>query len=186
MAKVFYYMLRIWLMVFGNYDTRKKLLKNVSVIISEYPENISIMMILTVFNKLSWPRWLYLNNSEFIDTHVNSPNNNLNKILDNAQSEIKDLTEKSKSDLLGLIKLRKENPNDLNIAYLNINNLREKIISLREIYIKSSIDVLCVNETKLDASYPNAQFHIEGYQFPPCRRDRNKHGGGKMYLYETV
>ena len=29
-------------------------------------------------------------------------------------------------------------------------------------------------------SYLNAQFHIEGYQFPPFRKDREKHGGGKM------
>ena len=35
-------------MVFGNYDARKKFLKNVSVLISKYPETISVMMILTV------------------------------------------------------------------------------------------------------------------------------------------
>ena len=54
-----------------------------------------------------------VNNSDFIDTNVNSPNNNLNKTLDNAQrdSEIKDVTRKGKSDLSGLIKLRKESPN---------------------------------------------------------------------------
>ena len=82
--------------------------------------------------------------------------------------------------MLGLAKLRKENPNNPNIAYLNINSLREKIISLQEICLKSSIDILCVDETKLDASYPNAQFHIEGYQFPLFRRYRDKRGGGKM------
>ena len=54
------------------------------------------------------------NNSNVIDTNVTSPKNNLNKILDNAQRniEIKDLTKKSKSNLLGLIKLSKENPNN--------------------------------------------------------------------------
>ena len=85
-----------------------------------------------------------MNNSDFIDTNVTSPKNNLNKILDNAQrnSKIKDLIEKSKSDLLALIKLRKENPNNPNIAYLNINSLREKIITLREICLKSFIDIL--------------------------------------------
>ena len=69
-----------------------------------------------------------VNNSDFIDTNVTSPKNNLNKILDNTQrnSEIRDLTENSKSDLLGLIKLRKGNPNNPNIAYLNINSLSEK------------------------------------------------------------
>ena len=85
-----------------------------------------------------------MNNSDFIDTNVTSPKNNLNKILDNAQrnSKIKELIEKSKSDLIALIKLRKENPNNPNIAYLNINSLREKIISLREICLKSFIDIL--------------------------------------------
>ena len=39
-----------------------------------------------------------VNNSDFIDTNVSSPKNNLNKTLDNARrdGEIKDLTEKSK------------------------------------------------------------------------------------------
>ena len=40
--------------------------------------------------------------------------------------------------------------------------------------------MLCLDETKLDASFPDAQFHIEGYQYPPFRRDRDKNGGGKM------
>ena len=66
-----------------------------------------------------------------IPRKVTSPKNNLNKILDNAQrnSEIRDLTENSKPDSLGLIKLKRENPNNPNIAHLNINSLREKIIS---------------------------------------------------------
>ena len=42
------------------------------------------------------------------------------------------------------------------------------------------MDILCVYETTLDASYQNAQFHIDGYLFPPFRRDRHKHGGGKI------
>ena len=42
------------------------------------------------------------------------------------------------------------------------------------------IDILCIDETKLDESFPNAQFTIESYQFPPFRRDRNKKRGKKM------
>ena len=66
------------------------------------------------------------------------------------------------------------------IAYLNINSLQEKIISLREILKKTKIDVLCIDETKLDSSFPNHQFKIEGYQFLPLRRDRNSKGGEKI------
>lgn len=66
------------------------------------------------------------------------------------------------------------------IAYLNINSLRNKIDSLREITFNFPVEILCIDETKLDDSFPDAQFKIEGYQFPPFRRDRNKNGGGKI------
>ena len=66
------------------------------------------------------------------------------------------------------------------IAYPNINSLREKVISLREILKKTKIDVLRIDKAKLDSSFPNHQFKTEGYQFPPLRRDRNSKGGGKM------
>ena len=45
---------------------------------------------------------------------------------------------------------------------------------------KAPIDIICVDETKLNSSYPDCQFHIDGFQFPPFRRDRNKYGGGKI------
>ena len=57
---------------------------------------------------------------------------------------------------------------------------RKKIIGLREILRKTKIDVLCIDKTKLDSSFPNHQFKTEGYQFPPLRRDRNPKEGGKM------
>ena len=40
--------------------------------------------------------------------------------------------------------------------------------------------MLCVDETKLDDSYPTLQFILENLQFPPFRRDRNSKGGGKL------
>ena len=39
---------------------------------------------------------------------------------------------------------------------------------------------MCIDETKIVPSFPDAQFHIDEYQFPPFRRDRNKKGGGKI------
>ena len=91
------------------------------------------------------------------------------------------------SDVSGLVKLRKDYTNNPSIGYLNINSLSEKILYLREICLKTSIDILCVDETKLDSSYPNAQFHIDGYQFPPFCKDRNNYGGGKMvYIRDRI
>ena len=65
------------------------------------------------------------------------------------------------------------------IGYFNINSPRNKITQLREVCRKTAINLLCVDETKLDASFSDSQFHIEGYQYPPFRRDRDKNGGGK-------
>ena len=51
--------------------------------------------------------------------------------------------------------------------------------------LKSSFDILCVGETKLDASYLNAQSYIEGYRFRPFHRHRNKDSGGKMVFVQS-
>ena len=63
---------------------------------------------------------------------------------------------------------------------LNINHFKTKVVNFREICHQAPIDVICVDEIKLDSFYPDSQFHIDGYQFPPFRRDRNKYGGGKI------
>ena len=79
-----------------------------------------------------------------------------------------------------LVKIRKSHHENPFVGYLNINSLRNKIISLREILLKAPIDILCTDETKLDDSFPDAQFLIENSHFPPFRKDRNSNGGGKM------
>ena len=63
------------------------------------------------------------------------------------------------------------------IGYLNINSLRNKIVDLREIILELSLDYLVLSETKIDESFPTAQFFIKGYEVR-ARRDRDKHGGG--------
>ena len=63
---------------------------------------------------------------------------------------------------------------------MNINSLSHKIDALRQICKISPLEILCVDETKLDSSFPNSQFRIEGYICPPYRRDRDNHGVGKM------
>ena len=59
------------------------------------------------------------------------------------------------SDLKGLSKLTKGNYSI--IGYLNIST--------------SKIDILCIDETKLDTSFSDSQFKIDGYQFPLFRKD---------------
>ena len=49
----------------------------------------------------------------------------------------------------------------------------------------SNIDILCLAETKLDASFPNSQFHIEGYK-SPYRLDVSSNSGLLIYIKETL
>ena len=64
------------------------------------------------------------------------------------------------SDLKRLKVLRVENDSNPIVAYLNINSLGEKINHLLEICKDSPIDILCVDEIKLDSSYHDVQFQI--------------------------
>ena len=63
------------------------------------------------------------------------------------------------------------------IGYLNINSLRNKLTYLRVILKYSSLDYCVFSETKLDESFPNAQFTFDGYEMR-ARKDRNKFGVG--------
>ena len=75
-----------------------------------------------------------------------------------------------------LSKYRVKNKDKIILATLNINSIRNKFSSLSEI-IANNIDILVIQETKIDASFPDGQFLIPGYK-KPYRRDRNCHGGG--------
>ena len=60
-------------------------------------------------------------------------------------------------------------------AHLNINSLRNKFEQLKGMII-SAIDILIITETKLDDSFPPAQFNIDGLS-KPYRLDRTGNGG---------
>ena len=71
------------------------------------------------------------------------------------------------------------------ISYLNINSLRgDKMHLLRDLLVNTAFEVICIDETKLTMDFPDSQFHVFGYQYPPYRRDRNcslnTRGGGKL------
>ena len=78
-------------------------------------------------------------------------------------------------DLQILNKNRLNYPANPLICYLNINSLRNKIIDVREVIGKLSLDYFVISETKLDESFPSAQFKISNYEIRN-RRDRDKNG----------
>jgi len=80
-----------------------------------------------------------------------------------------------------LCKKKFKNPK---IGYLNINTLQNKIVDLQSIAHDIDFTFLAVAETKLNDSYPSAQFFIDGYYSPhEFRRDRPYNSGGGLLLY---
>ena len=49
------------------------------------------------------------------------------------------------------------------IVYLNINSLRNKVIDLGEILEDLPLEYLVISEAKLNESFPNIQFKLNGY-----------------------
>ena len=81
--------------------------------------------------------------------------------------------------------IRVTNLNRIIIGHLNVNSFAEKIDSLKVI-IPGNIDVMVIGESKLDDSYPNSQFLIDGFS-EPFRLDRNVNGGGLLiYIRDDI
>ena len=72
---------------------------------------------------------------------------------------------------------RRQYLNNPLIGYLNINSVRNKIADVQIFIQNIPLDYLVLSETKLDESFPNAQFNLDGYELG-ARRDRYKNGGG--------
>ena len=58
--------------------------------------------------------------------------------------------------------LRIHNHSNINLSYLKINWIRKKFDDLRLI-INENVDILYIAKTKIDHSFPNAQFLLPGY-----------------------
>ena len=80
----------------------------------------------------------------------------------------------SPGDLLRKLKLT--NTNRIVIGQLNINSIRNKCESVKHI-IEENVDIILFSETKLNDTFPDSQFLIEGFHVP-YRLDRTDKGGG--------
>ena len=84
-----------------------------------------------------------------------------------------------------LKKIRIDKINRVVIGCININFIRNKFDMLSSM-LKDNIDILMVSEAKLDSSFPQARFRIDGYA-PPFRYDRNSYGGGiLLFIREDI
>ena len=71
-------------------------------------------------------------------------------------------------------------PDKLIIGHFNIKSIRNKFDAL-SLIVKNNVDILIISETKLEGSFPIAQFLLHVFS-APYRFDRNSKGGG-ILLY---
>ena len=62
------------------------------------------------------------------------------------------------------------------MGHLNINSIPNKFDGIMDI-VGKKLDIFLISETKIDDSFPDAQFFYDGYS-TPYRRDRSLGGGG--------
>lgn len=75
----------------------------------------------------------------------------------------------------------KNRENLFNMCHLNINSLFGKLDEIKILVNGTSLDVLTFSETKLDTSIPCASIELPNYNI--IRRDRNRRGGGGLFIF---
>ena len=84
-------------------------------------------------------------------------------------------------ELAELVSFHKEYRKSLKMGHININSVRHK----QNMDTNNLLDLLFIQESKLDNSFPNAQFNITGYKL--YRNDRTSHMGGIMaYIGDDI
>ena len=76
--------------------------------------------------------------------------------------------------------LRNQNPYRVIIGHINKHSIRNKFESLVK-YVRNNLDILMVSKTKINDTFPQSQFLIDGF-LKPYRLDRTAKGGG-IWLY---
>ena len=80
--------------------------------------------------------------------------------------------------------IKAKHPKNLFLGHFNVNYIRSKCVSIEQL-IKRTFDIFLISETKIDDSFPNAQFKIEGYK--SFRKDRDAFGGRLLfYVHEKL
>ena len=103
---------------------------------------------------------------------------------DTAVRVVEQLSDEYSEDNDNLERVRKQSGKELLIAHLNINSIQNKFEELTNVMKAIRVHIMFVSETKIDSSYPNAQFSLPGYSL--YRNDRKKGGGGILVLISTA
>ena len=107
----------------------------------------------------------------------------------NAKPETQNTTFKGASklhnDCISRFKMiRAENFDNIIVRTLNINSISPKFAEFK-LMASGYFDVIILTETKLDDSFPKAQFCIDRFSIP-YRLDRNRNGGGLIIYVRDI
>ena len=105
-----------------------------------------------------------------------------------SESTVSDITDVNKSDnectidndaedlFKDIAEFKQTHQNNFVFIHINVNSIRHKFALLQEILSKHHIDYLAISESKLDESFPDAQFSVQGYNI--FRQDYTASSGG--------
>ena len=90
------------------------------------------------------------------------------------------------SDSVSKLRLAKlKHPKNVILSYLNINSVRNKLTDL-DVLVSNFVDILSIFETKLDSSFPDAQFKLSKFA-KPYRLDVSCSSGGLLtYINHAI
>ena len=120
------------------------------------------------------------------NTDVNSlhkENKYSNDSTDNAKDSNTTVNNEQDPSLI-LKEIEAKNENRIVVAHHNINYIYQNCEALKTL-VDNNVDILMISETKIDESFPSKQFQIEGFS-PPLRLDRNKFGGGILFMFVRI
>lgn len=99
--------------------------------------------------------------------------------------ELEDESTDTEEVLAKIKEIRIEHRRQCVIACLNINSLQKKFDEVRLWLATNAFDILTIQETKIDSTFPSSQFQVDGLNF--YRRDRVKGGGGiVVYVRDNI
>ena len=81
--------------------------------------------------------------------------------------------------------LKLQHPDNPLLSYVNVNSIRNKLDSLTSIALEN-VDILCVAESKLDSSFPNALFSVQDFKCPIRLDVSNMSGGLLLFIRESL
>ena len=81
--------------------------------------------------------------------------------------------------------LRLKNSNKVIIDHVNINSLRNKVELLTDM-LRDKVDLLMISKTKLNSSFPIAEFYRKSYSKPYILDKTSKGGGIILYVREDI